>query len=74
MTYANTTIQELQKLGSSGDERALIELGSRVLNLDFCFDDNKYCSHLIELSNLQQSLDTEIPADCPHCGKWLSEQ
>jgi len=37
MPYTNTTIQELQKLGSNGDERALIELGSRVLNFDQIF-------------------------------------
>jgi hypothetical protein len=72
MAYENHTIEELQKEGAMGNELALTELGRRVLTFEFCMI-NKYCSHLAALAELQQALDTEIPDDCPHCGKFISE-
>lgn len=66
------TIEELQRLGRSGDHKALIELGKAVLEFDFCMTDasKKYCEHLHELKYLEQALDNEFPMDCPHCGKF----
>jgi len=73
MRFAHLTIVELQSFGRSGDANALIELGKRVLDIEFCFDDNKFCSHRDELSDLQYALENEVPPDCPHCGKWISD-
>ena len=73
MLLNHLTIKELQRLGRSGDASALAELGKRVLDMKFCFDDDKYCSHRIELYDLQHALESEVPPECPNCGKWISD-
>ena len=79
MSLKHNTIEELQQLGNNGDEAALLELGRKVLDVDFCLVEKHYmnrdrvCTHLNELVKLQSDLDTDIPPDCPHCGKWITD-
>ena len=70
MTH-HQTIDELQRHGLAGDEAAILELGRRALNLTF--DCGTYCEHREELWDLEDALLTEIPPDCPHCGKLLTD-
>ena len=66
------TIEELQSRGILNDEDALIELGKRVLNIKF--NCNEFCcEHEYELAELQVALDSELPPECPHCGKFISD-
>lgn len=69
------TIEELQRRGLAGDEAAILELGRRVLDFEFCFGpgEKRYCQHEHELHALQVKLDTEIPPQCPHCDGWLTD-
>ena len=68
------TIDELQQYGRLGNEEALLELGRKVLDLDFCFGEKRYCSNQHDLAMLEYALESEeVPPDCPHCGKWLTD-
>lgn len=67
------SIEELQRIARTGDEDAIYELGRRAIDIDFCLDDGYYCKHALELWELEQALDAEIPPDCPHCGKLLTD-
>lgn len=68
------TIEELQRRGRIGDSEAILELGRRVLDFDFClFGTNRYCEHLHSLHELHKKLDCEIPEECPKCSAWLTE-
>ena len=71
MKPENLTMEELQHYGQCGDIEILAELGRRVLEFEFCYGDNRYCTHRIELGELKDELQSEIPPECPHCGKWL---
>lgn len=67
------TISELQRRGASGDTEALTELGRRVLDIDFdCQEHGRYCPHLEELNKIADELNQHLPPDCPHCGKFLT--
>ncbi len=46
-------INELQQLGRVGDEAALLELGRKVLDMDFCFGDKEYCESRHELAEME---------------------
>lgn len=74
MNYGNLKLEELQYLGMSNDQDAILELGRRALDMDFCMSDKSHCKHSLELIQLQQSLETEIPPQCPHCSGWLTEK
>ncbi len=68
------SIEELQNYAISGEEAALIVLGKRVMNMAINdYNDHMFCEYRIELEELQTALEIEIPLDCPHCGKWLTD-
>lgn len=73
---SHLTIDELQSAGRSGSLEALQELGRKVLDMNFCYGDlhAARCDHLEDLVSLQFELDCDIPTDCPHCGKWLTDK
>lgn len=73
MCFEHLSIKELQSIGIGGDTAALIELGKRVLSMEFCPNDEHICEHEHELFELKHDLDNEIPPDCPHCGKFISD-
>lgn len=73
MKYKNHAVEELQTLGALGDTEALIELGKRVLDFDFCLGTNHYCEHFVELDKLNKSLASELPDRCPNCDELLSD-
>lgn len=67
-------IADLQRRGRAGDQEAIVELGRRVLDFDFClFGTPHYCEHQHELVELERKLDIEIPEECPSCGTWLTD-
>lgn len=76
MSLSTLTIEELQSLGQAGDESAILELGRRVLEFDFCLTEQSriYCEHAFELQTLEEHLNAEVPPDCPRCGHWLTEK
>ncbi len=68
------SINDLQRAGRAGDTDAIMELGQRVLDFDFClFGTEHYCEHNHALYELQTKLDNEIPPDCPSCGTMLTD-
>lgn len=68
------TIEELQRRGRIGDQEAIMELGRRVLDFEFCMMGTPhYCEHMHDLHDLQKSLDNEIPPECPKCGTFLTD-
>lgn len=73
MDLGALAIEDLQRMGNAGDENALIALGKKVLDFDFCLSDDKFCDHRFELEDIKNALDTEIHPDCPHCGKWITD-
>lgn len=68
------SISELQQFNEH-DVVAMAALGRKVISYAFCTyeEPNKFCEHLIELGELQSALASEIPPECPHCGKWITE-
>jgi len=70
----NLMLEELQRAGRSGDEAAIMELGRKVLDMDFCFGEDKYCEHRYAMAELLDHLERDLPPDCPRCGMWLTEQ
>lgn len=66
------SIEELQIQGRAGNEEAILELGRRALDMDFCFSDSEYCVHKIEMAELKSELDREVPPSCPKCDHWLT--
>lgn len=74
MSLSLMSIEDLQSQGLAGDEAAILELGRRVLEMDFCMSDTVYCEHRHELRELQNQLDTEIPPQCPKCDHWLTDK
>lgn len=67
------TIDELQQYGRLGNEEALLELGRKVLEFDFCMGGKTYCCHMDALVEIQTALEFEMPPECPHCDKWLTD-
>lgn len=74
MSLSTMSLEELQSHGLAGDQEAILELGRRVLEFDFCMSNTSYCEHRIELKELEEQLDTEIPPSCPRCDQWLTEK
>lgn len=68
-------VEDLQRRGRTGDESAILELGRRVLDIDFCLADSgkRYCRHEHDFNELLNKLDIEIPPQCPHCNGWLTD-
>ena len=74
MVYKTLTIKDLQRLGNGDDEGTLIELGRRVLDLDFRVEGDRHiCEYRNKLEDLELSLESEIPPECPHCGKFIGD-
>ena len=70
-SLSHLTIPELQDMNEC--DSAIMELGRRVLNFDFCLNNSKYCVHKMELEELQYALENEVPPECPNCGNWITE-
>ena len=75
MNYNTLTIKDLQRFGRAGDKKALIELGCRAVDmiLPSAEDGPHHCEATDELYELQCALENDIPAECPHCGKFVGE-
>jgi len=74
MDYKHFTFSELQSWGIAGDQGALLELGKRVLDMPTEYDGrDHHCQYKDELEDLRDELDREVPPDCPHCGKWITD-
>lgn len=75
MRLSHYSVEELQDLALGGEEAALTELGRRVVRMRIHdgYHDNITCTYRWELESLQQALEVEIPLDCPHCGRWLTD-
>jgi len=72
--FRTLSIQELQNYAISGDDEATFELGKRIMDMPINDHDSQlFCQYRFELEELQTALDMEIPLDCPHCGKWLTD-
>lgn len=69
--YRNCNVEELQRMGLSGDNEATLELGRRVLKWNMCntYTDpvhsgiTFYCEHLNELQKIEMELDSEPPPE-----------
>lgn len=74
-TLSALDIEDLQRRGRAGDESAILELGRRVLDFEFCLanSEGRYCKHEHDLHALEVKLDIEIPPQCPHCSGWLTD-
>lgn len=73
--YTHWTIEDLQRIADVDDE-ALKELGRKVINLEIHEHEilgNTYCEYVSELQDLKTALDSEIPPECPHCGKCITD-
>ena len=71
--YSFMSLEELQRVGPD-DDSALLELGKRVVDFNFCTENgirSRYCDSGEELYELKQDLENEMPPDCPHCGKLV---
>ena len=72
MNLEHLGVEELQRLARLGDTAALRALGVKVMDLDFCLSDLRYCKHLQELIELKFDIENQIPPECPKCGNWLT--